>query len=172
MKVTGKMIKYKLTNKDGYTRHGQLGETLWEAGKNVIAIGQGCTLCTEDVVHFYDTPIVAAFMNPFHACISNPLCWKIEVNGVVAHDGTKGGTKSAIAIQQVPLPEISTAQRIKTAIYCALEVHHEPRFATWAEKWLSGEDRTVERASEAAHAAAEAAAEAAAAAVVLPPRAT
>lgn len=155
MKISGKMIKYKLTDQQNYTRRGEKNETLWEPGRMNRAAGNGASLCTEDVIHFYDTPLIAAFMNPVHANFDSPGCWEIEVDGVVAHDGTKGGTKIATAIKPLPLPVITREQVVRFAIFCALEVYKEPTFVVWAEKWLSGVDRS-QLAARAARARAEA----------------
>lgn len=53
---------------------------------------------------------------------------------------------------------------VERAIRRAIDVYTEPTFLTWAERWLSGEDRTVTAARAAARAAAWAAWAAAAAA--------
>jgi len=154
MKIEGKLIKYKLTDSKGFTK----GNTLWKPGRINLAMGEGTKLCTDGVIHFYNSPIVAVLLNPIHANITNPLLWEIEVDGIVAHDGTKGGTKAATAIKQISLPEISTTQKIRFAILCTLEVYQESSFVLWANNWLSGKDRT-EAAARAAWAAARAAAE-------------
>ena len=151
MKIEGKLIKYKLTDSAGYTQN----NTLWTPGRTNRATGEGAGLCSDAVIHFYDSPLVAVLLNPTHANIANPLLWEIEVDGVVAHDGTKGGTKTATTIRQMQLPVISTNQRIRFAIFCALAVYEEPDFVAWANNWLSGKDRTA--AEAAAWAAARAA---------------
>ena len=59
-------------------------------------------------------------------------------------------------IEEIPVPAISTAQRVRFAILCAMKVYQDPGFVQWGENWLSGKDRSAE-AAEAAEAAAEAA---------------
>ena len=63
------MILYKLTDKDGYTRRGQLGETLWGPGVSRTATGDKAELCTDGVIHAYTNPWLGLFLNPIHANI-------------------------------------------------------------------------------------------------------
>lgn len=152
------MEKIKLVTQDYKTRKGEKNETLWEVGKRVEAVGTG-GLCTDGVIHFYDSIWVALLMNCYHADIPNPRAIVIEVGEVVAHDGTKGGSKWATMLREIPVPMMTTEQRVEIAIRCALAVSHDPEFVEWANKWLSGEDRSREAAEAAAWA--EEAAEAA-----------
>ena len=158
-------IKYKLTDQDGYTRRGKTGETLWKEGKRVEAIGTGNKLCSNDVIHYYDSVELAVMLNPIHACIDNPILWGIEIEDCIAHDGLKGGCKAATAIRRVgKFPEVPTSARVRFGILCALEVYREEVFVKWAKDWLSNKDRTAAAAHAAAAAAADAAYAAAAAA--------
>jgi hypothetical protein len=52
-----------------------------------------------------------------------------------------------------PLPKLTTIQRVEIGIRCALTVCKDDKFRTWAENWLSGEDRSAESAWMAARAA-------------------
>lgn len=155
------MEKIKFVTQDYKTRKGEKNETLWEVGKRVEAVGTG-GLCTDGVIHFYDSIWVALLMNCYHADIPNPRAIVIEVGEVVAHDGTKGGSKWATMLREIPVPMMTTEQRVEIAIRCALAVSHDPEFVEWANKWLSGEDRSRGVAEEAAWAAKAAAAEMAA----------
>ncbi len=154
-------MKYKLTNQDGYTRKGETNETLWGENVTHAATGEGNELCTDGVIHYYDSPEEAAFYNPIHADIKDPVCWEAK-GRKVAHDGVKGGCKTVTTIRKVPLPEITTEQRVEIAIRCALTVYSNPSFVLWANNWLSGKDRSAAAAAAAARAAAARAAEAAA----------
>jgi len=145
-------MKIKLTDADGYTRRGEDNETLWGEGIGHTAMGKGRELCTSDVIHYYDSVEEAVMYNPVHACISNPVAW--ECGGrMAAHDGAKGGCKTLTTIRRVPLPELTIEQRIKVAIYCALEVCTSPDFVRWANAWLIGADRSGEAAQAAVSAA-------------------
>ena len=143
------MIKYKLTDPEGYTRRGKVGETKWEPGKTLMATGEGNALCTDGVIHFYDDPVLALMVNPVHADIANPQVWGIDVDEIVARDGLKGGCKEARAIRIVATPRITEIQRQAFGILCALEVCSKPAWAQWANNWLSGKDRTTEAAAAA-----------------------
>lgn len=47
------------------------------------------------------------------------------------------------------LPRVTIEQRVKFAILCAKAVYKEEAFNLWADRWLSGEDRTLEAAQSA-----------------------
>jgi hypothetical protein len=147
------MKLYKLTDQNNKTRPNQLNETIWGPNITHNASGSGTELCTEDVIHAYLDPRLAVILNPIHANFDHPKLWEAE-GEIVARDGQlKVGVKSLTTLKEMPLPEITTEQKIKFAIYCALEVYHDEKFVSWANKWLSGEDRTKESAAWAARAA-------------------
>ena len=158
------MKYYKLTDEKNQTND----STQWGEGITHKAIGKGNELCSPDVIHVYDHPLKAAMFNPIHANFVNPRLWEVRVSKIVANDKRKVGVKSCTTVKEIPLPEITTEQRVKFAIYCALEVYHNKAYVKWANDWLTGKDRTRVAAEAAAEAAArvawaaEAAAEAAA----------
>ena len=148
------MIKYKLIDTDGYTRRGQEGETYWLDGLDKIAVGDGAKLCTEDLIHWYDHPLLAVLFNPIHADIKNPKLIAIEIDKEIAHDGLKGGCKRAKYLEEITLPEITIDQKVEFAIRISLKVHKEEKYKDWANNWLSGTDRTERAAWSAAGSAA------------------
>ena len=147
------MKYYKLTNQNYETTN----QTKWGVGITHKATGKGRELCTSDVIHVYDHPLKAVMFNPIHANIANPVLWEVRVKKIVAKDLGKAGVKECTTIKIVPLPEITTQQRVRFAIYCALEVYHGDGFVTWAQNWLSGKDTSYAAARAAAKAAAYAA---------------
>jgi hypothetical protein len=56
-------------------------------------------------------------------------------------------------VRELPLPEVSDTQRIAFGILCAKEVCKHKAWNAWADKWLSGEDRTKASACAASVAA-------------------
>jgi len=139
------MKYYKLTDQSNRTTN----DTLWGEDVTHEAKGAGNKLCTSDVIHVYDHPLKAVMFNPIHAIITDPVLWSCKVRKVVANDGLKVGVKQCTTVKRLPMPEITTNQRIRFAILCALEVGTDNVFATWAENWLSGKDRSEEAAWEA-----------------------
>ena len=142
------MKYYKLTDHNNRTRG-----TLW--GENVThkAKGKGNDLCSEDVIHVYDHPLKAAMFNANHANFNNPVLWECRVKRVVANDCLKVGVKECTTIKVILLPEITTNQRVRFGIYCALEVYYDKEFIEWADAWLSGVDRSTDAAWAAAEVA-------------------
>jgi hypothetical protein len=100
-------------------------------------------------------------MNPIHAQFESPRLWEAESSGEELHEQLKSGSKTLTTVRELPLPEVSKTQRIAFGILCAKEVCKHKAWNAWADKWLSGEDRTKESARAAASRAAYAASRAA-----------
>lgn len=137
---------YKLTDQNCCT----FGGTQWGPCLQHRATGdrkQG--LCSDGWIHAYESPLLAVFMNPIHACFDNPILW--EARGIIEkRDGQLAcGCRVLTTVRELPLPVITEEQLIKFAIYCALEVYEEEHFVTWAINWLSGDNRSKDAASMA-----------------------
>lgn len=139
-------ILYKLTDEFDRT----YGDCWW--GKNVTheADGEGeGELCTRHWIHAYRDPLLAVLMNPVHGHYQPESMHLWECEGDVGKDdGTKVGCTRLTAIRRMDVPQVTTGQRVKFGILCALEVYREPGFVAWAEGWLSGKDGTQENARE------------------------
>ena len=119
----------------------------WELGKCVEVLGEG-KLCSPGWFHFYNDPLVGMFMNPAHANIENPRLFRAEVEGNFIDDnGLKCGYAKARLVEELAVPQISLAQRVRFAIFCVKEVYKEKKWNKWADNWLSGKDRTEESAA-------------------------
>ena len=155
------MIRYKLVDKDGYTRKGETNEIYWLSHEEKVATGTG-GLCTDGVIHYYDHPMLAILFNPFHADIQPPRLIEIETEEEIAHDGLKGGCRKAKFIKELAVPEITAEQKVAFVIKISLKDCADANYILWAENWLNGKDRSYCAARAAARAAAEWAAWAAA----------
>src|SRR5271157_3216124 len=143
-------VVYKLTNRD-MTTHGGFR---WELGKQATAPGEG-ELCGPGWLHCYSDPLLAVLLNPIHAGIRNPRLFRAEASGKSKHDhGLKSGYTKMTLIEEIPMPDITTEQRVRFAILCTMKIYHDPAYVSWAEEWLSGKDRS-ETAAQAAEKAAE-----------------
>lgn len=132
------MKYYKLTDQNKKTKNG----TLWGEGITHVAAGEGSQICTDDVIHVYDHPLKAAMFNPIHAKIKHPVLWGCRVKSVVVNDQLMAGVKSCTTTKKIPLPDITTNQRVRFAILVALEVYTDTGFIKWAQGWLSRDDRS------------------------------
>ena len=143
---------YKLTDENGMTRD----ETQWGPGATHSGTGAG-GLCGPGYIHAYEHPLLAVLLNPIHANFRNPRLW--EATGEIAlRDGhLKCGCVSLTTLREIPVPKITAEQCVRFAILCAKQVFRDTAYTAWADKWLSGEDRSAWAAAEAARAAAEAA---------------
>ena len=155
---------YKLTDYLGRTRAGEYNELTWAVGVEHKTAGTGRRLCTADVIHAYEHPLIAVLMNPVHADL-NPARMRLFVaeGEIVAREvQLKCGVHALKIVEEIPVPVLTTEQRVKFAILCAKLVCKDAAWNAWADKWLSSEDRSAAAAAWAW--AAEAAAEEAAAA--------
>ena len=145
---------YKLTDKDGKTRN----DTQWGPGVSHSGTGQG-ELCGPGWIHAYEHPLVAVLLNPIHANIQNPRLWEAEGEIAIRDGQIKCGCKTLTTVREIPIPAVTTEMRVRFGILCAKEVCACSAWNAWADRWLSGEDRT-QAAAERARAAGAAAAEA------------
>jgi hypothetical protein len=152
------MKVYKLTDQKMQTRDG----FQYRLNRVRVAPGVG-ELCTAGWLHGYSDPLLAVLLNPVHADVQNPRLFEAEASGATQDDcGLKLGVQRLTLRKEIPLPVVTTSQRIRFAILCALGIPQSPEFVRWATRWLSGEDRSPEAAAAAAEAARVAEARAAA----------
>ena len=147
------MIAYKLLDQELRSNNGQFQ---WEMGKEYTIEKPGNEMCSDEVFHCYNHPALAVLFNVLHADIQNPRLFEIEVPEFVNDDKLKYASKSQKLIKEIDLPVISINQRIEFAIKVAKIVCKDEAWNAWADKWLSGEDRSEESANAAAANAANA----------------
>ena len=109
-------VLYKLTTQGNRTRVEYSNETLW--GPNICHKPQKegkPVLCSATVIHAYEHPLIAAFMNPQHAAIYNPKLWMCVGTPVVFDSDLKCGCTSLTTCQEIPFPAITTEQYVRIA---------------------------------------------------------
>jgi hypothetical protein len=143
------LILTKLTDSSGCTK----GGTQWGPGITNTATGTGNGLCSDGVIHAYRNASLALFMNPIHANFHEPRAWECE-GAVVVDDGTKVGVKRLTCLREVEVPTVQWETRVIFGILVAKAVYKDPSWNKWADRWISGEDRSRESAGAAAAAAA------------------
>ncbi len=159
------MKAYKLTDENNQT----YGGTQW--GENVThhAKGDHPSLCSSSWIHFYVDPLLAVLRNPTDANFENPNLWECETAGEHKHETLKSGCKTLTTIKQLPLPQMSTKQRVRCAVRIAMLVMNKWKSCTeenavwrvWAEEYLISANTTAAKAAADAAYAANAAANAA-----------
>ena len=144
----------KITDKDGRTH----GGCQWGEGVRNTATGEGTELCTDGVIHYYADPLMAVFANPIHGKYDpkTMILWEFEPDSEVNGDPLKKACKSGVTVKPIPIPEITTEQRVEIGIRATKLGCNDKKWSKWADKWLSGKDRSAD-AAEAAWAAAWAA---------------
>lgn len=139
------MIIYKFTDTDNYTRRGKEGEQLWAPGVEVT-VEWGEKLCARGCLHAYRDPLLAVFMDPVHGCyLPRAKLWTGEGN-VRKDDGTKLGCDKIVISREHEIPKVGTMQQVRFGILATQEVCNSPEWCMWAERWLSGEDRSQDAA--------------------------
>jgi hypothetical protein len=94
--------------------------------------------------------LLAVLLNPIHADFANPLLWEAEGVVAIRDNDFKVGCLTLTTVRRVPLPAVSTEQRVKFAILCAKEVCENAAWNAWADAWLSEENRSTDAAARAA----------------------
>ena len=149
---------YKLTDANDQT----YGGCQW--GENVTheTSGEG-GLCGPGWTHWTTHPLLAVLLNPSQGGYDLEAAHLWEGEGEVGKTdhGLKVGCARGTTIRRIPLPEVSTAAKVRFAIYCARAVvgNRYPAWSAWAAKWLDGGYRSAAKA-EVVRAAEVAAAEA------------
>lgn len=144
---------YKLTDGDGQTHNG----TQWGHGVSHSGTGNG-ELCGPGWIHAYEHPLIAVLLNPMHANFQHPRLWEAEGEVGLRDGQLKCGCKTLTTLREIPIPAVTTEMRVRFAIMCAKDVCADLAWNAWADRWLSGEDRTQASAEAArADAASEAA---------------
>ena len=144
---------YKLTTSDWKTRPGKDNETQWGPGVSHRTSGKG-GLCNHGWIHAYFSPELAVLLDIIHGCYGvNAVLWRCEGEIGMRDGQLKVGCTPLTTIEIVEKPTISTDQRVRFAILCALEVCNDATFRTWAANWLSGESCSKSAAWAAAAAA-------------------
>jgi len=137
---------YKLTDQDLCT----YCDYQWQIGQWHETDGAG-DLCGPGWLHAYSDPVLAVLLNPIHAEFKAPRLFEACGAGKKQGDrGLKCGYTRLQLIKELPVPEVTTVQRVAFGIYCTMEVCHDQQFVTWARSWLDGSDRSAESARAAA----------------------
>lgn len=117
--------------------------TEWHIGVPVTVSKEGNKMCTNQVLHCYNHPLLAVILNPVHANIANPRLFEISVDEIVANDGLKYASKSQTLIKELELPKISVEQKIEFGIRVVKLFCTNEKWNLWADKWLDGSDRSM-----------------------------
>ena len=142
---------YKLTDENMQTYRGYQ----WTLDEWQKTESNEKELCSGGYFHAYLHPLLAVLLNPIHGKFGNQMrLFEAEYRGRLKHDkGLKCGAREMRLTKEIPVPEISTNQRVRFAIYCALEVKQSPAFGKWANNWLENKDRSADAANAAYNAA-------------------
>jgi hypothetical protein len=140
------MLVYKLTDADGRTSDGYQ----WELGVTSVVNGKG-DLRGPGWFRWHNSPEVEVLMGGMlgHSSPLSMRLFEAEAGGEVCRDdyyNIEGFSTELTLVREIVPPVITVEQREKIAILCAKKVCNNARWLSWAEFWLSGEDRSEESA--------------------------
>jgi len=128
-------IRYKLTSQNLTTHNGfKIPLEGWFYPEDRTSKPKPCT---NTVLHHYADPHLAILFNPRHANFNNPRMFEIEIDEEIGTDELKGWCRAQRIIREIPVPIITTKQRVAFAIYCA-EPFGNDKWQKWAADWMSG----------------------------------
>ena len=135
----------KLTDQNGQTH----GNTQWGEGITHATDGNG-RMCGPGWIHFYPDALIAPLANPIHADFHNPRMWEVRMEGEIQHEPLKSGGTKCTTLRELLYPEMPIAVNVRWAILCAQAGGYtEPTWDTWAQAWLSDQNRSAEAAKVA-----------------------
>lgn len=102
------MKLYRVTDENGLAR----SEMFWRPGLQGRASMRGHRMCDSSELHAYETQELAALLYPYHTRTRTPMLWEAEAEGVT-QEGLRVRCKRLTAVNQIPMPEIRTPQRIR-----------------------------------------------------------
>ena len=140
-------MPYKYMNARDRTQGGMR----WGKGVTNRAIGDRFKLCADGVIHYYRSKYVAALMDPIqgqYTC-SEYIMRICKVEGEEITDGIKYGARVVTTGRKVKPVEYTLEQRVEIAIRVSLLLDQPESYREWAQRWLSGEDRSAHAAGAA-----------------------
>jgi hypothetical protein len=148
------MRLYKLTDKYGRTYHGtQWGESIMHTANGDLSQ----PLCSNAWIHAYESPEIAVLLNPIHGNFQPFRLWEAE-GEIGKRDGqNKCGCRTLTTVREIlEFPVFTREQQVRFAIHCAAQICRESSWRRWAERWLTGQDRSAAAAAAAHYSAASA----------------
>ena len=141
---------YKLTDSEMRTH----GGFQWTLGVPAPKLSGKGNLCGPGWYHLYTDPLLAVLQDPIHGDRGHGerLFEATGEVGITDH-GLMVGCRMPTLVREIPLPVVTTEQRVRFAIFCSLAVPQSEAYRAWARAWLSGADRTEVTARAAADAA-------------------
>lgn len=144
---------WKWTNREYVTGVRYAYALKWGVGVEHAVQWRG-RLCEEGVIHAYHDPRIAVITDPAHGRYSTDdgFLWECKAYGRTVSAPDKIGVERLMTVAVVDPPVISPAQRVEIAIRTVMVFIRDRTDArnegwrAWANRWLSGEDRSLDSA--------------------------
>lgn len=147
-------IVYKITDANNCTMNG----CLWLVGDRKVR--SGTKICEAGMLHCYDDPRVAAFMQHSHlAYYDEPYrLWKADAGGFHAEENTIHAYQEMEILEELPFPDVTPLESFIFAVLVAKAFSRTPEFISWCNdildrkfyipaydwEWMSHELKVVE----------------------------
>jgi hypothetical protein len=92
----------------------------------------------------YTNPLLAVFLTPMYEDLEEFHLWEAEGEIHNTNCGLIAETYELTTIRRISAPIVSLVQRMAFGILCAKQVCVNQTWLVWADKWLSGKDRSKE----------------------------
>lgn len=114
-----------------------------EVGKYVADAGEGNELLEKMTHAAGETPLFAALVNPEDLNKHPMKLFSIEQWAV---DPKSNDGKCYIIVKEVEAPVVRLEQKLRFAIAALGNLYNNKKFKVWANRWVTGEDRSYESA--------------------------
>jgi len=154
------MIVYKILNEDCTTIETPNRRIVeWKIGVTNKSTGKKDAKRGEGFFNVFEHELLAVLcqFGPWGA----GKMFRCEAGGEIVRTGQAATLCTELTLlEEIEMPKLTYEQRLAYEIYRVKEVYTDPSWNLWADKWLSGEDRTAKSAQKARIKAAKAAEEA------------
>lgn len=143
------MIVYKILSGDcTTTEYPKRNIVEWKIGVTNHAKGKKDAKRAEGYFAVYEHELLAVL------CAFGPWgvgrMFRCEAGGEIIRTGQATILCTELTpLEEIEMPQLTFEQRLAYEIYRVKEVYTDPSWNLWADKWLSGEDRTMKSAQKA-----------------------
>lgn len=125
--------------------------TKWKINvRNKLGKRKNYKLGNNGLFHYVSDPLIAAFTKDGIVPGWYTKLYEVKPEGDIVEGPSICGSTELTLIKELEIPQVTELQRSAFAILAASEVNdgYDVRVVEWAEKWLSGEDRSRESAQK------------------------
>ena len=120
----------------------------WEVGvPKELPVRNNLKLYEQGLFHYSPHPLIATLSVDFDD--NYKKLYEVLPEGMIVEGNNICGSTKLTLVKELEIPKVTLIQKIAFRIMCAKEIYKEPTFVEWANKWLSGENRSEKLAYKA-----------------------